>query len=415
MDRVVAVAIAIEALLGLLPHLKMRRLSVMSVPWFVATWLTLELPLHHLAFSLALGVAGAFVQVPLWVLALGLVACAAHLANFLLAQQSADVFVKALDGFLPTATHDSLSLALHQRRRAFRTLPYPFTPRGVRVVRDVQYGPLKKRNFLDVYVGKSPTLPEGGSRPVLLQVHGGGWTISQKRHQARPLMHSLAAGGWVCVAINYRLSPWAKFPDHIVDVKRAIAWVKEHVHEFGGDPARIVITGGSAGGHLSSLAALTPNHAAFQPGFEDKDTSVAACVPLYGVYDFLDRHGDRRDRSIRALLRVVMRSSAEASRAEWEQASPLSWINRNAPPFFVIHGSDDCLAWVEEARRFVAELRKVSKNPVLFAELPRTQHAFEIFHSTRTELTIEAVSAFVNEVAGCSSLLPKLASREQPS
>jgi acetyl esterase/lipase len=415
MDRVVTVAIALEALLGVLPHLKVRRLSVMSVPWFVATWLTLELPLHHLAFSLALGVAGAIVRVPLWALALSLVACATHLANFLFAQRSVDVLVNALDGFLPKDRHDALSLALHQRRRAFRVWPYPFTPRAVRVVRDVPYGPLKKRNFLDVYVPRDQALPEGGSRPVLLQVHGGGWTISQKRHQARPLMHALTARGWVCVSINYRLSPWAKFPDHIVDVKRAIAWVKEHVHEFGGDPARIVITGGSAGGHLSSLAALTPNEAAFQPGFEGKDTSVAACVPLYGVYDFLDRHNDRRDQSIRALLRVVMRSSAQASRSLWEQASPLSWINEEAPPFFVIHGSDDCLAWVEEARRFVAELRKVSKKPVLFAELPRAQHAFEVFHSTRTELTVEAISAFVNEVAGGAPLVPKLASREQPS
>ena len=77
-------------------------------------------------------------------------------------------------------------------------------------------------------------------------------------------------------------------------MKRALAWVKEHIAEYGGDPDFVAITGGSAGGHLSSLAALTPNVAAFQPGFEDADTTVQAAVPFYGVYDFTNRDGTSR-------------------------------------------------------------------------------------------------------------------------
>ncbi|MBL7660064.1 alpha/beta hydrolase, partial [Escherichia coli] len=92
--------------------------------------------------------------------------------------------------------------------------------------------------------------------------------------------------GWICVAINYRHSPRNTWPDHILDVKRALAWVKAHISEYGGDPDFIAITGGSAGGHLSSLAALTPNDPRFQPGFEEADTRVQAAVPFYGVYDF---------------------------------------------------------------------------------------------------------------------------------
>jgi len=106
-------------------------------------------------------------------------------------------------------------------------------------------------------------------------------------------MRELASRGWVCVASNYRLSPKATMPDHIVDVKRAIAWIREHIEEYGGDPDFVCITGGSAGGHLCSLAALTANDPRFQPGFESVDTSVHACVPFYGVFDFLDRAGDR--------------------------------------------------------------------------------------------------------------------------
>ena len=96
---------------------------------------------------------------------------------------------------------------------------------------------------------------------------------------------------------NYALSPKATFPDHLIDVKRALAWVKEHIAEYGGDPGYVVISGGSAGGHLSSLAALTPNRPEYQPGFEAVDTTVQACVPFYGVYDFTNRDGIRGARA----------------------------------------------------------------------------------------------------------------------
>ena len=68
--------------------------------------------------------------------------------------------------------------------------------------------------------------------------------------QAHPLFSHLAQPGWVCVAINYRLSPNSEWPSAIIDVKQAIAWVKEHIAQFGGDSGFIAITGGSAGGHL---------------------------------------------------------------------------------------------------------------------------------------------------------------------
>ena len=100
--------------------------------------------------------------------------------------------------------------------------------------------------------------------------------MGEKEQQGKPLMYHMAQRGWLCVAINYRLSPKAAFPAHIIDVKKSIAWVKEHIRDYGGNPDFIAITGGSAGGHLSSLAALTPNRADWQPGFEHADTSLQA-------------------------------------------------------------------------------------------------------------------------------------------
>ena len=125
---------------------------------------------------------------------------------------------------------------------------------------DISYGEHGSRNHLDIW--RRPDLDRGGAAPVLLQVPGGAWMVGSKRQQAYPLMSHLAELGWVCVAINYRLSPRSTWPDQIVDVKRALAWTKEHIAEYGGDPDWVAITGGSAGGHLSSLAALTAERSA---------------------------------------------------------------------------------------------------------------------------------------------------------
>ena len=135
----------------------------------------------------------------------------------------------------------------------------------------------------------------------------------RKNREARPLLYRLASQGWVCISANYRLSPAATFPDHLIDVKKVIAWVREHGHEYGADPAVVFVAGSSAGGHLAALAALTPNDPAFQPGFEGADTSVTAAICLYGYYGSLgtdDRHPRRR----------------------------MAYVGPDAPPFFVAHG-----------------------------------------------------------------------------
>ena len=80
-------------------------------------------------------------------------------------------------------------------------------------------------NLADIW--RRRDLPRDGKAPVLLQVPGGAWAIGMRRPQAYPLMSHLADRGWVCVSIDYRVSPRHTWPDHIVDVKRALAWIKE--------------------------------------------------------------------------------------------------------------------------------------------------------------------------------------------
>ncbi|HSJ21700.1 MAG TPA: alpha/beta hydrolase [Nocardioidaceae bacterium] len=281
--------------------------------------------------------------------------------------------------------------------RPWRQLLMPFRMQNpeVEVVKDITYaGRGSRRGMLDVY--RRADGPVEGA-PVLLQVHGGGWTIGNKDQQGIPLMLHMAARGWVCVAINYRLSPRHPFPTHLVDVKRSIAWIREHIHEYGGDPSYVAITGGSAGGHLTALAALTPNDREYQPGFEDADTTLQAAVPHYGVYDFAGASGDRRAVQMRDSFlgpRVLMKDP-QMHLADFERASPLLRVNDEAPPFFVIHGTHDTLVPVAQARHFVRRLRQVSRRPVAYAELPGTQHAFDVFPSIRSAHVVRGVDRFL--------------------
>lgn len=271
--------------------------------------------------------------------------------------------------------------------------PFRFIDKDVEVLRNINYREGGRRARLDIYRSADRKLDKA---PVLIQIHGGGWTIGNKHEQGLLLMNRMARRGWICVAPNYRLAPKNPWPAQIVDVKQAIAWVKENIAEYGGDPSYIVLTGGSAGGHLSSLAALTED-GTFQPGFEDVDTSVAACVPFYGVYDMANLTNDPHAKSMMKWFlapRVFLRNHREYY-DDFVQASPLAHVDDRAPDFFVIHGTHDTLVNVNQARAFVAALREKSKATVTYAELAGTQHAFEIFGSIRSHHVIKAVERWL--------------------
>jgi len=278
--------------------------------------------------------------------------------------------------------------------------PLPVTHPHVERTRDVVYfDDGKLRLKLDVYRRRGVAVDKLAKQPVLLFVHGGGWCIGSKDHHGLPLLHRFAARGWVCVSINYRLSPRATFPDHIVDVKRAIAWVREHAGEYGADPGFIVVSGGSAGGHLASLAALTPGRAELQPGFAQADTSVAACVSFYGIYDFTDRHGHWPNPGLDQLLQgLVLKVKRKDAPEAFAAASPITYLDEKAPPFLLVHGDRDSLVPVKEGRAFYAALREVSQAPCAYFEIPGAQHAFEIFPSPRTLHVLRGVEQFLDFV-----------------
>lgn len=296
-------------------------------------------------------------------------------------------------GYLGEVPRQRLAALADPRSSRSRLGPVPHRPSAVELIADLPYPGGHERNVLDVY------RPAAGCRgaPVLLQLHGGGWTRGKKGQQALPLVHHLAALGWVVITPNYRLGPDARMPAALVDCKAAFAWARAHVAAMGGDPSFIAVTGGGAGAHLAALLALTFDEQELQPGFEHVDTRPAACVPLHGIYDLTDRR--RRQPGHQARLRWLgenlMPSPLVGEAAAWDAASPLTLARRDAPPFFVLHGTHDTLCHVEEAREFVRELRRASTSPVAYAELDGAQHGWDTLCSPRALHTVRAVTHFL--------------------
>ncbi len=376
---------------------------------FLVGWLYGELALHHVALQVLLSFG--FLAV------IGLDSAPARLALLLsVASWSALVLhwgtsfrslprvEEALVRSLGPGYRERIAPHARAQLRASFDWPriaWPFSPRrGRQVVREanVPFAQVGGRQLrLDVY---RPT-EEGTARPVLLQIHGGAWTVGTKDNQALPLMYHLAERGWICVASSYRLSPKATFPEHLIDCKRALAWIRSNIADYGGDPDFVVTTGGSAGGHLSALLALTPNEPEYQPGFEDVDTRVQGCVPFYGVYDWTGGSQQPQHAPMaRLLAQSVMKKRLDEDLEGYRRASPMWRIGSSAPPFLVVQGDCDSLVAVEDARVFSDRLEKATDSPVAYLEVVRGQHAFDIFDGVRTQLAVNAAERFCAAIHG---------------
>jgi acetyl esterase/lipase len=390
------------AILGLLHALNAlaptRRNKLVFGPSFFGSWLTIELAWHHIVIGLLITfvtVANGALDSAVGVLGL-VVMVAAELVLAWIAVVTRQTVVLVRDALV------DLDPTPGTARFPRSHVVFPFLMghrKGVKVKRNIEFARAGGKVLrLDVTVPSAPVPGGGDRRPALLQIHGGGWVIGDKREQGIPLLTHMAAQGWVGFNANYRLSPAATFPDHLVDLKRALVWVREHADEYGIDPDFICVTGGSAGGHLTALMALTQNQPEFQPGFESADTTVAAAVPFYGIYDFTTKGKFGEDGEVHRLFLEswVMKAFVDEEPEKFEAASPIHWIDDNAPAMFVIHGDKDTLAPVEDARTFVARLRELSQQPVVYAEMRGAQHAFEVFPSARAARVIEGVERFLS-------------------
>jgi len=353
-------------------------------PRWVPALFTGELaPFHAVAH---LGLAGGFVAAGWaggWAGWAGLGATTLSVAGLAAIQWRA----AAARGVMEGAAAAVLGVPVRLPRLRLRRLlwPYPGRPREVELTADLSYGP-EPAHLADRYRRRSHV----GAGPALVQLHGGGWTQGRRGWQGRPLMHHMARSGWVVFDLEYRLSPRVTFPDQLIDAKRAIAWVRANAAEHGVDPSFVAVTGGSAGGHLAALAALSGGDPAYQPGFEEADTSVQACLPVYGVHDLLAADGRPK---WPYLATHVLKVAPEQDPEAWRRGSPARCARADRPACLVAHGGADSLVDPDESRRLVAALRAAGGPPVGYAELPGATHGFDSIHSVRGERFVAGAAA----------------------
>lgn len=221
------------------------------------------------------------------------------------------------------------------------------------------------------------TRPDDDRRclPVCVYVHGGAWTGGDPQRQARDLYHALALDGWATVAIRYPFTPTVSVEQQIEHVRAAVVWARTGLADHGVDASHVVLAGGSAGGHLATMAALTASVA---------DEQVEACVPVYGIFDMANRNGMRAHWAL--IQNSVMLTTPAEAPERFAAVSPLDRITSASPPMLVIHGTRDTLVPIGEAEQFVSALVAAGR-PVEFVPIEGAQHAFDAVSSPTTRTT----------------------------
>ena len=356
---------------------KPRRGPISLVPSWLLAFLTLDLAPFHIVLALAIACGFA--------LAGALGALPGKLALLLTLGSSAVLFVLWLPSLRAASVADDIAaeLGLDEVEPVPRRLllrPIPRVREGVSVVRNVPFSRRAGRVLrMDIYRGPDRDL----KRPGLVFLHGGGWCLGDKREQGLPLCNHLATLGWVCANANYRLSPGATYPDHVVDASNAVSWLREHADEYGLDPDFIAIAGNSAGGHIAAMTALGSD-------------SVQAIVTFYGVYDLTNRLGVHgRAFRERLIEPHVLKAFFDTEPERFHAASPMDHVERASIPWLILQGDRDSLTPAPEAREFVRRLREHSQHTVGYAEFPGAEHAFDIYYSLRTVAAVELAARFL--------------------
>ncbi|MBV9122601.1 MAG: alpha/beta hydrolase fold domain-containing protein [Planctomycetes bacterium] len=240
-------------------------------------------------------------------------------------------------------------------------------PPGVKMLRDLAYVPDgHERHLLDLY------LPEkaDGPLPLIVWIHGGGWQAGNKDH---PPGLPLVSKGYALASINYRLSQHAKFPAQIEDCKAAIRWLRANASKYHLDPKRIGVWGASAGGHLVALLGTTGGVKALEgdEGNLKESSRVQAVVDWFGPTDFMHLKTQGAQSPVTALLG----GSPEVDPEKAREASPITYVGKDDPPFLIMHGDKDPLVPLKQSQELYQALKKAGVDATLEV-IPGAGHGF---------------------------------------
>ncbi len=249
------------------------------------------------------------------------------------------------------------------QQRARGPVNYPSLPNGVTIQRNIYYERYPG-TLLDVILPKNPT---GAKVPGVIVFHGGGWVHTGKETAYNTLCLPYLERGFVVANVEYRVAPQATAPAAVTDALDATRWFFKHAREYHVDTKRIVVTGGSAGGHLALMVGVSPKSAHLGPV-----SPVAAVIDGYGITDAVELlNGPHRqfwaDEWIPAGPQRV-----ELAR----RVSPLAYIRHHLPPIFIAQGADDHTVPLEQSIRLHDAL-DLDGVPNEFVIVPNARHGFD--------------------------------------
>ncbi|WP_154901308.1 alpha/beta hydrolase [Gimesia maris] len=266
-------------------------------------------------------------------------------------------------------------------------------PKDLKVVEDIEYRPGNRRAWkLDLVMPRERSEPP---RPAIIFVHGGGWSSGDK---ARGIFRSgpveYASLGYVCISVNYRLADEDPFPACLHDVKCAVRWLRAHADKYNVDPNRIGGYGNSAGAHLVSLLGLVDEEQKLEgdgPWQDQSSLLNAVCVSAVPA-DFVNWPGGIRNK--RTLFKLLHSNDTGLEELSII-ASPISYVNKQAPPFLVFQGAGDRTVDVSQADSFVAALKAAGAADITYHRYPEANH--DVFTRNRRE-TYPEMEAFFERV-----------------
>jgi acetyl esterase/lipase len=261
----------------------------------------------------------------------------------------------------------SLALTLSAAEPVPRPRPLPTMPASVTFKDDVVFLERDRKERADLYL---PELSAGQRAPAVVIIHGGGWKGGDKR-AAREINigTNLALNGYVAMSINYQLATnkQVTWPQNLHDCKTAVRWLRKNAERLRIDSDRIGVIGGSAGGHLAAMLAVTKPADGLEPAAPHPEisTRVQCAVVLYGPADLLLR-GDA--------------SWLGKTRAEdpelYRLASPITYVDKSDPPILLLHGTADTTVDVKHSEIFGEALQRagVPHQLVIIEGAPHTFH-----------------------------------------
>jgi acetyl esterase/lipase len=220
---------------------------------------------------------------------------------------------------------------------------YTTFPKGTIYHQNIAYAnDTLKKHLLDIYLPPNTT----GNIPLIIWVHGGAWMLNDKYadmgYMKKPL-RSLLEKGYALASIDYRHSTKAIFPAQIRDCNQAVQFLHDHASQYKLDRNKFVLMGFSAGGHLASLLALSNNNhvAEFYPEQKKSSFAIKAVIDFYGPSNFLLFFGEAKPDAIDNPISKLLGASPLVRPDVSNLASPVTYVDKNDPPFFIVHGEKD--------------------------------------------------------------------------